>query len=133
MNKIANIFFAFILTFILIDCSNKKSENKKVIDKTQQELYTIDTVLDGYDTKIILSNRYLKKGLDNKMTLDIQDVPNENILIYTRTSEATVKINNDTTGFLIFPKKTVDSVSIFVNINKDGKIILLGKINIKTK
>ena len=129
MNRLAYLFFAFIL----IACSNNRPENKTIIDGTHQGSYTIDTVLDGYDTKIILSDRYLKKGSNNEMKIGIKDVPNEKILIYTKTSEATVKLIKDTTGFLILPKKTADSVSIYININKEGKTIPLGKIKIKTE
>lgn len=129
MNRLAYLFFAFIL----VACSNNRSEDKTIVDETHQGSYTIDTVLNGYDTKIILSDRYLKKGSNNEMKISIKDVPYEKILIYTKTSEATVKLSNDTSGFMIFPKKTTDSVSIYINIDQEGKTILLGKINIKTE
>jgi len=120
---------AFVL--MLFSCSNKTNE-KKSNDKYKDN-YIIDTVLSEYSIKVILLNQYLKKGIDNQMILEIKDVPNDKVVIYTKTSEATVKLNNDTSGYLILPKITSDSVGINININNLGKMIVIGKIYIKTE
>jgi len=120
-----------ILIFaLLLSCSSNSNEKGKMQDKSK-DYFVIDTLLSDYQTKLKLSQAHFKKGIDNKMMIQITSVPNDKILIYTKTSEATIKLIKDKSGYLVLPKTTADSVTINVNINKDGKMILIGKIKFK--
>ncbi|MCL3782717.1 hypothetical protein EMN47_20210 [Prolixibacteraceae bacterium JC049] len=126
-----NRMLILVLLMIFMSCFNKTTEKES--DNQYENNYTLDTVLSDYLVDVVLPSQYLEKGCENEMILGIKGVPDENVIIYTKTSQATIRLNNDTTGYLIFPKISTDSVGIYVNINKDGEMTLIGKLIIETK
>jgi len=116
------------LILILTACSTTVDE------KSKNNTFILDTTLNNYKVKLIMSDNKLLKGISNVIHLDIINTNPKNIIIFTKTSEASVNLGENTGDFLIKPTQTTDVVIININIRQiDGQHIEVGKFILKTK
>lgn len=123
MRKIINI----LIITLLLSCTSNYNDRTETLDKSKST-FEIDTLLSDYKVSVKLNHARFRKGIDNDIILQISNIPNDNISIYTKTSEATVKLAKDKSAYMVHPSTKTESVTIHVNIKKEGIINLIGKL-----
>ncbi len=125
MNRIIIILLTFLF---LSSCNNLRKESKT----SENNYIIIDTVLNTHRTIISINNVALKNSVENEIQIKIKDIATEKIVIYTSTSEATVKVGKNAGEFLITPKLDADKVTITVNKQSIDGLEKLGKVCVTT-
>jgi len=123
---------AILTLFILISCANSKDSSSNEVKNTNTNSFVLDTILNKHRTVLTLENEKLTQGIKNEIRFEIEEIDAKNIVIYTSTSEATVKIGKQFGYFEVTPVLTVKQVTITVNHLENGKMIKLGQIELKT-
>ncbi len=123
-----------IVVFLIISACSIRQEKKSFENKKNNSTgFVKDTLINGYQTNISLKTDYLVKETENELHIRIDNVPQDQIIIYTKTSEAKVKQSNNHKNFIVIPTKSSSKVTINLNTQTDGQIIKIGEIDIKTK
>jgi len=121
-----------MVSILFISCNqNPKFENTRSANPTT---YKLDTILSNYKIVLTMPDSRILKGVSNKIHLDILNFDSKNIIIFTKTSEASVNIGENSGDFLVKPTPTTDFVTININLRKNnGQISEIGKLIIMTK
>lgn len=128
MRIVITLLTLLILTSCLKSSKNSSTESKHA--KTQTVV--VDSLLNKHRTIITMDKFELTNGVENEVQIKIQNIEAENIVIYTATSEATVKVGVQSGSFMILPELKTNYVAITVNYLGEEGLIKLGQIRINT-
>jgi hypothetical protein len=128
MRTVITLLTLLILTSCLR--SNKNSSNESIQTDTQNVV--IDTLLSKHRTIITMNKVLLTTGVENEIQIKIKNIETKDIVIYTSTSEATVKIGKKLGNFAVTPKTGINQVTITVNYLGNEGLVKLGRVMIKT-
>lgn len=126
-------YLIIVMIFLLLACANRRDNNSLKKNSKNLSGFVKDTLINGYQTKISLKTDYLLKGIENELHIEIYKVPQDQIVIYAKTSEARVNFSENHDNFMVIPTMTSNRVTINLNTRKDGQIVAIGEIELKTK
>ncbi len=122
-----------LLTFlVLTSCikSNKNPSTKSLQTNTQKVI--VDTILSKHRTIITMNKYLLTNGAENEIQIKINNIEAKDVVIYTSTSEATVKMGKQLGNFAVTPKTGINHVIITINQLGSEGLVILGRVKIKT-
>ncbi len=129
---IMKISMVLLTILVLTSCikSSKDSTNEPVLSNIQNTL--IDTLLGKHRTVIRMDEFALTNGVENEIQIKINNIEAKNIVVYTSTSEATLRVGKQLGTYALTPKRGVNQVTITVNYLGSEGIVKLGRVTLNT-
>ncbi|MBI9059935.1 MAG: hypothetical protein JEZ01_19375 [Labilibaculum sp.] len=129
MNRIITLLTLLALTSCLKSSKNHVADSKQ---SNMQGFVAVDTLIDNHRIVVIMDNVELTSGIENDIRIQINNIEAKDIVIYTSTSEATVKVGKQKGKFAVTPKLGIDQVGITVNYLGLEGLVKIGQVTIKT-
>jgi hypothetical protein len=118
---------------IISACNNHSEIKQKILNNESSLEFEKDTLINGNQIKITLKTEYLLNRVENNLNIEVDGVAKRELMIYTKSSEAKVKLSKNEGEFTITPTTEKNKVTIYLNTQKVGEIIELGKVELIVK
>lgn len=105
-----------ILTIYSCNDLNKKSQTGQI--------YRKDTIIGNHHVRVI------NQLANHEFQIKIDDIETRDIVVYTISKQATVKLGSKIGYFKLYPKEGIDKVKVTINYLEEGKMNKVGEIDL---
>ena len=125
---------AILIGLFLTSNLDTQGSNLTEVETLNPSSCKIDTTLNNFHIHLTMNDRKMTKGVANFVNLSIENIDNNDIAIFTKITEATVRIGEKKGDYKVTPTKTTETVSINISIKQiNGQRKTVGEIVLKTK